>query len=205
MVRAIGPLVACLLSLAPLAGARADGFAEGVVGIVAPLGEESYDDYAKTSLKLGARAGGWITESRPDQPGKVGIELAFDWTPFSTSLDNPPNFPTSVHRLRFLGGVRFGVPVGTQALLFFRGLVGVDHVRIDGDVVFGGFRASWNARSTGFALEPGVGVLARVGTVALGAQLAIPVAFHRDDPEERVTLDYDAYDLDFLFTIGTAW
>jgi hypothetical protein len=58
-------------------------------------------------------------------------------------------------------------------------------------------------------VEIGGGVLYSLGVVSVGVQIAIPMAFHfteQDPPNGHyLDFDYNAYDLDLLLTVGTAF
>jgi len=172
--------------------AHADGYFEGVAGLSIPAGDES--------MKFGIRAGGGA--------GPTKLELSGDITlvnPDSAIDDAPGDFGAQQYRV--LIGARHAIPMGS-ATLFFRGGGGLDvfHYGLSGQVF--GVEFSQSETDLGIAAEVGGGFAVNVGPkLYVGGQIAVPMAFHFDDDDpndnEDADLEYTAYDIDLLFTIGT--
>jgi hypothetical protein len=206
-------LAAAVLAVGVLAvpgDARADdedgkGFIEAVVGQAMPLGEDQWDDAYDTALKLGVRGGVWARHG-------IGLELAFDYTSLDETDTNVPGFSlhTDIDRYRFLVGGRGGTHVARNVLVFGRLLVGADYMRgsYNGELLGNGFDG--DDSDVGLGVEIGGGVLINLANVvSIGAQLAIPMAFHFNEQDanngEYVDNEYNAYDLDLLLTAGTSF
>jgi hypothetical protein len=183
--------------------ARADGFAEGVIGMALPLGDDTYDNGADTSLKLGVR-GGALGQSG------FGFELAADWTPINDNYGGTvlgQTIDVSFNRFRLQGGLRYAAhPAKARSVtVFARALVGVDILHWSVDTTILGATSSSSDTDTGLALEPGFGVVVNVGSVAIGGQFAVPIGFHSDsNANDNVDTSYRSYDLDLLFTLAAA-
>lgn len=185
--------VLALLLVPALARAQVQGFAEGLLGVSMPLGDQRYNDLINASFKLGVRGGVWLA----DMP-RVALEGSFDFSPLSSQATS---FVLSydAKRIRFLGGIRVGFPVD-PVLLYLRFAAGMDYVSYTG--VFLGTRLSDS--KTGVAFDPGLGVaVAVLGYMRLGAQLSFPISIHNDS--RNIALDYTSTDLDLVFTIGAAF
>lgn len=190
-----------IASTAAMSTAAADGgYFEGVAGLTVPVGDDDWDQFADESLKLGIRAGGG--------GGPTALELGGDITLVSPDAD-VENLPGdfSSQQYRILIGARHRIPVG-KATMFLRGAGGVDvfHYSISGTVLGVDFERS--ETDPGLALEVGGGLSVPVGpSLYVGAQAAVPMAFHfdGDDPNDDndADLEYTAYALDVMFTIGT--
>jgi hypothetical protein len=178
--------------------AAADGYFEGVAGLSIPVGDEDWDDFADESLKFGLRAGGGA--------GLTALELSGDImlvNPDSVVDDLPGDF--SAQRYRVLIGARHRVQAG-KATIFVRGGAGVDvfHYSASGQIF--GVEFEQSETDPGIAAELGGGFTIPFGNLYLGGQMAMPLAFHFDDDDpnddEDADLEYSAYDIDLLFTIG---
>lgn len=184
---------------AALAGtAAADGYFEGVAGLSIPFGDDDWDNFSDESLKLGVRAGGG--------GGPTALELAGDITLVNTDADLddlPGDF--SSQRFRVLIGARHRIKAG-NATVFFRGAGGVDVFRYSASGEVLGIEFERSETDPGIAAEVGGGFTVPVGNFYIGGQLAVPMAFHFDDDDpnddEDADLEYSAYDIDLLFTIG---
>lgn len=179
--------------------AQADGYFEGVAGLSIPVGDDDWDEFADESMKLGIRAGGG--------GGPTALEVSGDVTLINPdpAVENLPG-DFGAQQYRVLIGARHRVKAG-NAMLFFRGAGGVDvfHYGISGDVF--GVEFEQTETDPGIAAEVGGGFVVPVGNLYVGAQLAVPMAFHFDDDDpnnnEDADLEYTAYAIDLMFTIGT--
>lgn len=179
--------------------AAADGYFEGIAGLAIPVADDDYDDVADESLKLGVRAGGG--------GGPTKLELSADFSPVNLEYEGNDLLDTSAQRYRVLIGARHMVPAG-KARLFVRLGAGVDivHAAAFGEVL--GVDYEYTETDPGIAAEAGFGVAIPLGgKLYLGGHFALPMAFHfdEDDPDDDtdVSVDYTAFDVDLLFTIGT--
>ncbi len=173
------------------------GYIELVAGAMLPLGEEEYSDFVDSSFKLGVRGGVWARKGG-------GFEMALDWTPVDNDLQGGQFVDIEINRFRLQVGGRGGAMVAPHVKIFGRLLFGVDYIRASGDVL--GF--DYEETDVGLAVEVGGGVLVNVAdALAVGVQFAVPMAFHfeEDDPDDDTDsdLEYNAYDLDILFTVAT--
>jgi len=181
---------------------RGNHTAELVAGVVFPMGEEDYEDFIDPSFKFGGRLA--FSMASLSSGARLGLEVGLDWTPAANDLDDTAWVDASFHRIRVLAGARFSRDVGEKASIFFRAAGGLDYVTGSVEEELLGTR--WEEDDIGLALELGGGAVARLGDIRIGAQLALPIAFHaEDDPDTIDYYDYTAYDLDFLFTFGTAF
>ena len=201
-------IVTILLLALPATAHAEKSFFEVVGGLSVPVGGSEgdagleYGDTVDESLKLGLRAGAFGA-------GKAGFEVALDWTPYNDELDS--SFAdVSLHRFRLQGGVRVGGKAAEKVMVFGRFLLGADIVRLDSRVeipIIGTFE--FDETDVGLALEIGGGVIVNLGSVALGGQIALPIAMHFDDDDpmdnEDGDFDYTAYDLDILFTVASTF
>ena len=192
---------AIVLALVALpAIAAADGFTEGVVGGMVPLADDEYTDTVDASLKLGVRAGSLGERG-------AGVELALDFTP--VSFNGPSSFgdvETTARRFRALVGGRFQHALRGPGFLFVRAGAGVDVGNVSTQGTFLGVEVDEGQTDLGLALEFGGGVGVELGSVYVGAQVALPMAFHFDDNDPDDPDDYDfeytGIDLDLLFAVG---
>jgi hypothetical protein len=185
-----------------LAGtAAADGgYFEGVAGLSVPFGDDDWDNFSDESLKFGFRAGGGAGPAVLELSGDVSLINADD------AVDNAPG-DFGAQQFRLLVGARHQIKAG-NALVFFRGGAGLDvfHYSISGSVLGVDFEQS--ETDPGLAVEVGGGFAIAVGPkLYVGGQLAVPMGFHfdDDDPDDNndADLEYNAYDIDLLFTLGT--
>ncbi len=186
----------CLVAVlgAPLV-ATAETFIEPVAGIAIPLADEDYERVSESSPKLGLRVGSLLERG-------IGPELAFDFTPVSDDYDIPFT-EIDIQRFRLQLGGRFGQRVGERAFVFGRVAAGVDLVRVHGEV--DALNVEFGETDAGIAAEIAGGVLVNLGSVAVGAQLGVPLAFHFDEDDanddDDLDLDYTGVDLDILFAV----
>jgi hypothetical protein len=196
------PSLAFVLAL-PILGspaqARADSFFEIGGGIAIPMADDDWTDAVETSPKLTVKAGA--------VPGTIGGAVSFDWTPVNTDAQGfssgIASADVSAHRFRILANLLFHMPV--QKKLHFEGRagIGVDiaHASVSGDVLGVNFESS--DTDAGLGLEVGAGMWFDVGSVQVGAQVALPVAMHdhQADNTGEITFDYTSYDFDLLFGV----
>jgi hypothetical protein len=186
--------------------ARADSFGEVVAGVAIPLGDDDYSDVVDESFKLGVRGG-----SMP--AGGIGIEGGVDWTSINDDIGGEvlgQSFDVAWNRFRVLAGARFGKVMGgeTPVLVFARAGAGIDLIHVSVTTEILGNETEDSETDTGLALEVGGGALVSLGSVAIGAQIAVPMGFHfEDDDGDASTFDadYTSYDLDILGTIATTF
>jgi len=178
--------------------ARADNFAEGIIGMVAPMSDDDYDRAVDTSFKLGVRVGGM---SDRDGPIGLGFELGGDWTILSSDFDTSVT-DESFHRVRGLAGVRVTHALGDKGLLTARFAAGIDWVRasVSGTVL--GIDFETTESDLGIALDPSIALQAQVSGALFGVQIGVPIGIHDDEPED-LDLDYTSVDLDILFVVRT--
>ncbi len=193
------------LVAAPTARAEKNGFAEVVVGMANPIGDDDYDDIVENSFKLGVRGG--VFRGAPLSGGvHLGFELGADWALADTKLDDGPNFDATFHRFRFLAGGRVNVNLMKKLSLFFRAGAGLDVVLGSLSLTIGQTTTTTDENDLGFALEFGGGAVVEAGGYLFGMQLALPIAWH-DDPSsgagDVLYYDYTSYELDLLVTAGT--
>jgi hypothetical protein len=205
MQRRIITIVSLGILAVPVA-ARADSFGEVVAGVAIPLGDEDYSDVVDESFKLGLRGGTLPT-------GGIGLEGGIDWTAINDDIGGEvfgQSFDVAWNRFRILAGARVGKITGgdTPVYVFGRAAAGVDlvHVSVTAEVL--GVESEDSETDAGLALEVGGGALVSIGSVALGAQVAVPMGFHfEDDDGDDSTIDHDytSYDLDILATVATSF
>ena len=199
----IGGFCALVVVLVGAAPARADdnGFAELVVGLANPIGDDDYDNFVDTSFKLGLRTG--VFQGRPLSGGvHLGFELGADWALADNALADQPAFDATFHRLRFLGGGRVQVTVAQKLSLFCRAAAGIDYVIGEITGSLGALSFTWEENDLGLALELGAGAVVEAGGYLFGMQLALPIGWH-DDTGGDIQYDYTSYEVDLLITAGT--
>jgi hypothetical protein len=176
--------------------AAAEGYIEGVVGAVVPLEEDDYADAVDEGLKLGLRAGSGL--------GPGAFELAADYTAFGGFEVLGSTYDFTRYRVLAGGRHRIGLDGAGKVALLLRVGVGVDvmSLHVTNDL----FDFEQTETDAGIAAEVGTGFLVSLGKVYVGGQLALPMAFHfdeddPDDPEDN-DVEYNAIDIDVLFTVG---
>lgn len=197
------PAFAAAVATAPVRASaeRPHAFYEAVAGVSQPGAASAYQDFADTSLKLGARAGqAWPFDS---VRGRLGWEFALDWTKLVTAHDNAPDQDASFSRLRALVGARAIWPWGPRARVFARALLGGEQLIGTIDSKFFGAPHTEDYGSFGIAFEPGGGADVGIGSVAVGAQVAIPIAYRF---ERNEAIDYGlSVDVDLLLTVSKSY
>jgi hypothetical protein len=182
--------------------AAADGgYFEGVAGVSVPFGDDDWDRFSDESLKFGIRAGGGA--------GPTALELTGDVSFINTDPDIEQFIPGDfgAQQFRLLVGARHQIKAG-NALVFFRAGAGLDVFHYGTSGTFLGVDFEQSETDPGIAAEVGGGFAIAVGPkLYVGGQVAVPMAFHfdDDDPDDNndADLEYNAYDVDLLFTIGT--
>lgn len=176
--------------------AAAEGYIEGVVGAAVPLEEEDYADAVDEGLKLGIRGGSGL--------GPGAFEVTVDYTAFGGFELLGSAYDFTRYRALVGGRHRIGLDDAGKAALLVRVGVGVDvmALTVTNDV----FDFERTETDAGIAAEVGTGFVVSLGKVYVGGHLAVPMAFHfdEDDPDDPDDSDveYNAFDLDVLFTVG---
>jgi hypothetical protein len=185
------------------------GFVELAIGGMSPLGDDEWDSKRDGEAKFGVHGGTWARRG-------LGFELGLDYTGLGSG--HAEGFGESIDsdysRFRLLIGGRAGVPIASKLRAFGRFLIGADYVRssltwsgpVDGSHV---------ESDVGLGLELGGGILFSLGdSFSIGAQIAIPMAFHFSeqdvdlgnlDDAQFEDFDYSSYDLDLMLTVATAF
>lgn len=193
-------LLATLPLLALAAPAHADSWFGIQGGVAVPLGDKDWTDQVESSPKLAVNAG---------SIGKtVGGMVSFDWTPENTDTTSS-TFPggssdVSAHRFRGLVGLAFQNPINSKIYFTGRMGIGLDIAHASYTLSFLGASAEWTGTDVGPAFEVGAGIWAKVGSMLIGGEAAIPVAHHDDpgDPNSRdIGFQYTSYDFDILFGV----
>lgn len=176
--------------------ASADNFVEIAGGIMIPVEDEDWTDYVESSPKLATRIGG------AGQDGRVGGLLSVDWTPVNTDVDGLLGgaVESSAHRFRILANVLTQHHIGPRLALSARLGAGVDiaYVRVRENIL-GTERSDTDS---GLAIEAGFGLWFDLGSMKVGGELAFPLSFHSDGPDDDIDLrDYTSFDIDLLFGV----
>jgi hypothetical protein len=182
-----------------LAGtAKADSFLDIKGGLTTPLGDDDWNNTVESSPKLAVAAG--------SVPKTVGGMVSADWTPYNTDAQaNFPNADISAHRFRLLANLAFQSPVKAKLMLTGRVGIGADiqHFNAKATVLGATFESS--DTDVGIGFEMGAGLWVKVGSVAVGGELAIPISHHdKDNPQGEFDFKYDTFDLDLLFGVRLA-
>lgn len=193
-MRAIVLFVAALV-LVSARPAKADNFLDLEGGLTTPLGDKNWNDTVESSPKLAVHVGA--------VPKNIGGMLSVDWTPYNTDAQAQfPNADITAHRFRLLGHLAFMSPVKANIMVTGRVGLGIDYQHYNASVTFLGSTTSTTDSDTGIAFEMAGGVWVKVGSVAVGGELAIPISHHdQDNPNGRFDFVYDTYDLDVLIGV----
>jgi hypothetical protein len=186
------PLIALLLPTPALA----DSFVEIAGGIMIPVEDQDWKDYVDSGPKLGLRLG-----SLSD---KLGGMLSLDWTPLEARSDGFPggSFDVSAHRFRVIGSLTTSQPIAPKLALSVRLGAGIDITRVHLETNFLGARSSRTDVDSGLALEAAAGLWFNAGSIQIGGELALPLAFHSDSSNDEIDLaDYSSFDVDIMFGI----
>lgn len=195
-MRTLVCLAACLAAIAVAPSrARADTFLDLQGGISIPVGDSDWTDLADSSPKLGLRIGAI--------PHEIGAFVAADWTPVNTDQQGWSGPLTSAdisaHRFRVMGGVMFHHPLSNTIAVTGHGAIGADiaHANISVDVL--GTHTETSDTNTGLGFAFGGGVWFRAGSLEVGGELQLPVAFHHDDNKnDSIPYDYTSVDLELV-------
>jgi len=192
-------VAALLLALEGQAQAKYGDFLEGITGIAQPVPALGYD-IAKTSLVFGMRAGRYL---RPRRCPSLAVELDLDYTPLrAEGPTSTGRFDDIVHRLRVMAGVRQSFRFRPGWYSTFRVAAGVDFAFASVPIHVVGVVTHEDESDVGLVVEPSVAVMRNLATYAIGAQLALPTAIHRDGDGD-FPFDYTGADVALLFTIGS--
>ncbi len=183
-----------VLAIAP-ATAVAGGFLEVEGGAMIPISDEQWTDYVESGPKLGVRVG--------SVGNKVGGALSIDWSPINAD-DN--GFGSAVdissHRFRILMSAVSHQPVGGNLTASFRVGFGADIAYTNVQTNIFGIMNEESDADVGLALEAGFGLWFNVGSMQVGGEIALPIGFHDDGPDNDVDLEeYTSVDLDLLFGV----
>ncbi|HUS30562.1 MAG TPA: hypothetical protein VMZ53_18760 [Kofleriaceae bacterium] len=188
-----------LVAAAPillLAGsAKADSFLDIEGGLTTPLGDDDWNNTVESSPKLAVHAG--------SVPGTVGGMVSVDWTPYNT--DAQADFPgtdIAANRFRILANLAFMSPVKAKLMLTGRVGIGADiqHASAEGNIF--GVHFETSDTDVGIGFEVAAGLWARVGGVAIGGELALPISHHdQDNQQGDIDFIYDTFDLDLMFGV----
>lgn len=196
-VRVPAITIASVILLCAAGGAaRAGGFADGVVGIASPLGDNDYDNF-DASPKIGVHIGSWLREQ---DHVLLGVELGADLT----FLDGPNKVLTtelSYHRVRALAGVRIAYDVSKMVRVSARMAVGADYTRFHSTTTILNTTTESTASNVGLAIDPSVALQLHIGSGSYGVQLGLPVGTH-NGKDSDAAVNYTSYDFDFLFVAG---
>jgi hypothetical protein len=185
-----------LLGLLLPAPALADSFVEIAGGIMIPVEDGDWTEYVDPGPKLGLRLA-----SLSD---KLGGMLSLDWTPLEVRSAGAFGgaFDVSAHRLRVLGSLTTAQPIASKLALSVRLGAGIDITRVHLETNVFGVRSSRTDVDSGLALEAAVGLWFNAGSVQIGGELALPLAFHSDGSDDVIDLaDYSSFDVDIMFGV----
>lgn len=192
MVTPMRALAFALVLAAPLS-AQADNIIELAGGFTTPVSDDQWNDYVESSPKLAVRAG--------TVGSKVGGLLSVDWSPLNTDDTGFGNVDVSAHRFRLQAMAVVHHRAG-KILASFRGGLGLDVATVSINGNFFGIQIDESDTDVGLALEVAGGIWFPVGGVEIGGELALPISFHDDGPDNDIDLEeYTSVDLDLLFAV----
>lgn len=165
-------------------------FVEVIAGLSAPLGTDYYDGLVRGTGILGARGG-------MQGPG-IGVDVGAEWhrAQSETVADGSIDFD----RVRVMMGARAGLHLTPRVWAYGRIAGGVDIANLK-RIYFAEGAESFQGRDYGVALEPSIGLAVRLGSVAVGAQLAVPIAIHAGRNPD-LDFDYTSFDAAVLATVS---
>jgi hypothetical protein len=164
------------------------GFAELVVGVAEPIGDDSFKGALGTGLHFGVRGGAmW---RRLDARGSVGVEVGID----ATKLGEGPLPYTQWSRMRSTAGVRVAFEVTPRWSVFARSAAGITQLTNRYSRTYYDENTS---KDVGVVVQFGGGVLVGTRDLAGGAQIGYSTAQH-----DRLLYGggFRADDVEFLFT-----
>jgi hypothetical protein len=193
-------VITVLLAAASTARAATNGLAEAGVGVVLPVAGTSYRQEFDVSPTLWL-AGVYLP---PYENRNLGVEMGIEYTPYNDEYKANNGASTEFSRLRAEIGARYLRALAPDLTGFGRALAGVDMVSWTQEGHLGTAPAySDDETHVGVALEFGAGVLYRLGPVSVGAQLAVPIGFHRQTIYDMgVAIDRNSCDVELRLTIG---
>jgi hypothetical protein len=168
---------------------HADSFVEVAGGISIPLSDDDWTNLVETSPKLALRAGSY--------PEKIGVVLSADWMPANTDADGAFGgaLDVSAHRFRLLVGPMFHHHVSNLLVAGGRAGLGADIAYAKASSLLG----EVSETDVGFGFELAGGVWAKVGSIEIGGEVAIPIGIH-DDDNDVIDFNYTSVDLELLFS-----
>lgn len=196
-MRATHVLFAITAVALPAARAHADNFVEVAGGIMIPVEDSDWTDYVESGPKVAARVGG-VGDNH------LGALLSVDWTPLNTDFTGfGPDDDVSAHRFRLQINVATEQKVGPKLFATFRVGGGVDITRLHIETNLGPFGSTTvDDTDSGLALEAAGGLWFKIGSLQVGGEVGLPLAFHADgDDDDFDGADYSSFDLDILFGV----
>lgn len=185
--------LAFLVVLAAPVSAHADNIIELAGGLTTPISDDQWSDYVESGPKLAVRAG--------TVGPKVGALLSLDWSPLNTDESGFGNVDVSAHRFRIQAMAAVHHRAG-KILASFRGGLGIDVASVSINGNFFGIQIDESDTDVGLALEVAGGIWFPVGGVEVGGELALPMSFHDDGPDNDIDLEeYTSVDMDLLFAV----
>ncbi len=188
--------VTAAVTIAAPTPAHADSFVDLFGGISIPLEDEDWTDAVESSPVLGLRVGSTTKQ--------IGGYLSADWMPTNTDAQGW-NLPAtsgdvSAHRFRLMVGPLFQHTVSNTLAVTARAGIGADiaHASISGTVGTIGFEES--ETDVGLGFEFAGGVWFKLGSLAVGGELALPIGIH-DDDNDVLDFNYTSVDLQILFGV----
>lgn len=108
----------------------------------------------------------------------------------------------SSHRFRIQAAVASHQKIGAKLTASFRVGGGFDIAYVNVRTNFFGVTSESSDTDVGLALEGAFGLWANVGSMQIGGELAVPIGFHDDGPDNDIDLDeYTSVDIDLLFGV----
>lgn len=188
-------IVACAV-LAVATPARADSFVDLFGGISIPVSDDDWTDTVESSPVLGLRVGA--------VPNQIGGYLSADWMPTNTDAEGwslpGTSADVSAHRFRLMVGPLFKHSVSNTLAVTARAGIGADiaHVNVSGNV--GPVTFDESETDVGLGFEFAGGVWFKLGNLAVGGEVALPIGIH-DDDNDQVDFVYTSVDLQLLFGV----
>lgn len=190
--------VTAAVTIAAPTPARADSFVDLFGGISIPVEDEDWTDAVESSPVLGLRVG--------SVPNQIGGYLSADWMPTNTDAQgwNLPGTTgdISAHRFRLMVGPLFQHTVSNTLAVTGRAGIGADiaYASVSGTVFGAEFEES--ETDVGLGFEFAGGLWFKLGSLAIGGEVALPIAVHDDDNEQnRPDFIYTSVDLQILFGV----
>jgi hypothetical protein len=188
-----------LVAAAPvllLAGAaKADTFLDIEGGLTTPLGDDDWNNTVESSPKLAVHAG--------SVANTIGGMVSLDWTPYNTDAQADfPGIDVAANRFRVLANLAFQSPVQKKLMLTGRVGVGADIQHASAEGGSGIFHFETSDTDVGIGFELAGGIWVKVGSVAVGGEVALPISHHdQDNDNGEIDFVYDTFDFDILFGV----